>query len=79
MWAAIALAFGLAMDATAVAAARGLHRDRRELVILPILFGVFQAGMSTLGWLGGRWVGEYIAALNQLGFAPATLTVSREN
>jgi manganese efflux pump family protein len=63
MWEAVALAFGLAMDATAVAAARGLavHRSR-EVVVLPLLFGGFQAGMATLGWLAGLWVGPYIAA-----------------
>jgi manganese efflux pump family protein len=62
MWSAIALAFGLAMDATAVSAARGLGARRpRELVVLPLLFGGFQAGMSALGWLAGRWAGEYIA------------------
>ena len=62
MWSAIALAFGLAMDATAVSAARGLAGRRpRELVVLPLLFGGFQAGMSALGWLAGRWAGEYIA------------------
>jgi putative Mn2+ efflux pump MntP len=61
MWSAIALAFGLAMDATAVSAARGLAGRRpRELVVLPALFGGFQAGMSALGWLAGRWVGPYI-------------------
>ena len=61
MWSAIALAFGLAMDATAVSAARGLGGRRSELVVLPLLFGGFQAGMSALGWLAGRWAGEYIA------------------
>jgi putative Mn2+ efflux pump MntP len=61
MWSAIALAFGLAMDATAVSAARGLAgRRSRELVVLPVLFGGFQAGMSALGWLAGRWAGPYI-------------------
>ena len=61
MWSAIALAFGLAMDATAVSAARGLAGRRpRELVLLPALFGGFQAGMSALGWLAGRWAGPYI-------------------
>jgi putative Mn2+ efflux pump MntP len=60
--AALALSFGLAMDATAVCAARALGaRDRRELLILPLLFGVFQAGMAALGWLGGRAAAEYIA------------------
>jgi manganese efflux pump family protein len=63
MWAAVALAFGLAMDATAVSAARGLAaRSAREVVILPLLFGGFQAGMAALGWLAGRWAGPYIAA-----------------
>src|SRR5882724_1669762 len=63
MWSAIALAFGLAMDATAVSAARGLAGQRsRELVVLPLLFGGFQSGMAALGWLAGRWAGAYIAA-----------------
>jgi manganese efflux pump family protein len=62
MWSAIAIAFGLAMDATAVAAARGLGPHRaRELVILPVLFGSFQTGMAALGWIAGVWVGPYIA------------------
>jgi putative Mn2+ efflux pump MntP len=60
---AIGLSFGLAMDATAVSAARGLagHR-RRELVILPLVFGGFQSLMSLLGWVFGSWAGEYIRA-----------------
>ncbi|HSR98337.1 MAG TPA: manganese efflux pump MntP family protein [Kofleriaceae bacterium] len=63
MWSAIALAFGLAMDATAVSAARGLAQQRRsEVAILPLLFGGFQAGMAALGWLAGVWVGPYISA-----------------
>jgi putative Mn2+ efflux pump MntP len=63
VWAAVALAFGLAMDATAVSAARGLAAQRaREAVLLPLLFGGFQAGMAALGWLAGRWAGPYIAA-----------------
>jgi putative Mn2+ efflux pump MntP len=61
MWEAIGLAFGLAMDATAVSTARGLDSQRRELVVLPLLFGGFQAGMAALGWLAGRWAGAYIA------------------
>jgi len=62
MWQAIALSFGLAMDATAVSAARGLGRHTaRDLVLLPLLFGGFQSGMSALGWLAGAWAGHYIA------------------
>ncbi|MDB4960659.1 MAG: hypothetical protein JWP01_658 [Myxococcales bacterium] len=56
----IALAFGLAMDATAMAAVRGLQGRSRELWLLPLLFGVFQAGMSAIGWAAGAWGGRYI-------------------
>ena len=62
MWAALALAFALAMDATAIAAARGLAgHGRREYAILPLVFGGFQAGMAALGWLAGRTVGDLIS------------------
>ncbi len=59
---AVALAFGLAMDATAMATVRGLVGHPREVVILPVLFGVFQAGMAALGWALGSWGGSYIDA-----------------
>jgi len=59
---ALALAFGLAMDATAVAAARGLVRHRKEAVLIPLLFGLFQAGMAALGWGLGAWGGDYVVA-----------------
>lgn len=67
MWEAIALGTGLAMDATAVAALRGLqNRTRdgsgRDAITLPLLFGIFQAGMAALGWLIGRWGGSFVAA-----------------
>jgi len=63
VWEAIVLSFGLAMDATAVSAARGMAGHRtRELVVLASLFGGFQAGMAALGWLAGRSVGPYIEA-----------------
>ena len=61
---AVVLALGLAMDATAVAAARGLLKRRGELVALPLLFGAFQAGMAALGWLLGAWGGRYVAAVD---------------
>ncbi len=62
MLAALVLALGLAMDATAVAAARGLLGRRREAFILPLLFGAFQAGMAAIGWLLGVWGGPHFAA-----------------
>lgn len=66
MWAAIALSFGLAMDATAVSAARGLAgHHRRELAILPLVFGGFQSGMSALGWFGGDWAAAHLGRWGQ--------------
>ena len=59
----VTLSLALAMDATAVSAARGLAEGKvaaREAVILPLLFGGFQSGMSALGWLAGSWVGPSI-------------------
>jgi putative Mn2+ efflux pump MntP len=65
VWEAIALGAGLAMDATAVAALRGLQnrqRDRsgRDAITLPLLFAVFQAGMAALGWALGHFGGSYV-------------------
>lgn len=65
MWSSLALAFGLAMDATAVSAARGIVGSSRELVILPLLFGAFQAAMAAFGWITGEWGGDYFEAWNQ--------------
>jgi manganese efflux pump family protein len=62
MWSAVTLAIGLAMDATAVAAARAVVAPRRDLVVLPALFGAFQAGMAWLGWVTGDWGGAYFEA-----------------
>ena len=62
MLSALVLSFGLAMDATAVCAARALVAGAaRERVLLPLLFGVFQAAMAALGWVGGNWARAYIA------------------
>jgi len=58
----IALAIGLAMDATAVAATRGLRPRRGEAALLAVLFGGFQAGMAALGWLLGKAGSSYVAA-----------------
>jgi putative Mn2+ efflux pump MntP len=56
----VTLSIALAMDATAVAAARGLASGRvvrRDALLLPGLFGGFQTGMAAAGWLAGRWIG----------------------
>jgi putative Mn2+ efflux pump MntP len=62
----VVLAVGLAMDATAVAAARGLAAPgplrARHYVMVAVYFGGFQAAMPLLGWLLGRWIGPAIEA-----------------
>jgi putative Mn2+ efflux pump MntP len=59
------LAVGLAMDATAVAAARGLAVPRvrlRHVVLVALFFGGFQALMPFLGWLVGVRLGALVRA-----------------
>lgn len=57
------LALGLAMDATAVAAARGLAVPRvlpRHVLLVAGLFGGFQAAMPLLGYFAGRTLGAFV-------------------
>jgi putative Mn2+ efflux pump MntP len=59
------LAVGLAMDATAVAAARGLAVTRlepRHSLLVALFFGGSQALMPLLGWAFGAQLGGYVAA-----------------
>lgn len=61
----VVLAFGLSMDAMAVAAARGfaLREVRvRHVALIAGFFGGFQALMPLLGWLVGSSVGSAIGA-----------------
>jgi len=61
----LALALGLAMDATAVSAALGLATPAlraRHFAAVALLFGGFQAAMPAAGWLLGRSVGPSLAA-----------------
>ena len=56
----ILLSLGLAMDATAVSAARGVAARRvlpEEVLRVALLFGGFQALMPLLGWLVGNQLG----------------------
>ncbi|HEX2734806.1 MAG TPA: manganese efflux pump MntP family protein [Polyangiaceae bacterium] len=58
------LAVGLALDATAVAAAQGLSArriDAKGVLRLAGLFGGFQALMPFIGWLVGNQVGPFVA------------------
>jgi len=59
------LATGLAMDATAVAATRGMAVQTvraRHVLTVALFFGGFQALMPLLGWLVGAQVGPLVRA-----------------
>jgi len=59
------LAVGLAMDAAAVSATRGLMVDRvtaRHAALVAVFFGGAQALMPLLGWLAGDWLGSLVQA-----------------
>ena len=61
----IALSLGLAMDAAAVSAARGLATPvirPRHAVLVAVFFGGFQAAMPLLGWAIGSRVGRFVEA-----------------
>ena len=60
-----ALAVGLAMDATAVAASRGLALSRvtaRHALLVALYFGGSQALMPLIGWMIGASVGPLVEA-----------------
>ncbi|MEJ7601254.1 MAG: manganese efflux pump MntP family protein [Kofleriaceae bacterium] len=62
MFEASILAIGLAMDATAVATARSVAgTSRRELLVLALSFGIFQAGMAAMGWLLGASTAQWFS------------------
>lgn len=59
------LALGLAVDATAASATRGLATPRiapRHVISVVLFFGGFQALMPLIGWGVGSWVGPLIQA-----------------
>jgi putative Mn2+ efflux pump MntP len=59
---AFILAVGLAMDATAVAAARSVSGvPRRALLGLAVAFGVAQSAMSAIGWQLGASASKWIS------------------
>ena len=61
----LALSVGLAMDATAVSAARGMAVPRvrpRHVALVALFFGGFQALMPVLGWLVGSRIGPLVEA-----------------
>ncbi len=61
----LVLAVGLAMDAMAVAAARGLATPKilpRHVVMVALFFGGFQALMPLVGWAIGTGIGPMVQA-----------------
>lgn len=61
----VALALGLAMDATAAAAVRGAGLRRitaRHVVLVALFFGGFQALMPLIGWTVGAQLGPWVEA-----------------
>jgi putative Mn2+ efflux pump MntP len=59
------LSLGLAMDATAVAAAKGMALPvlhARDVARVALLFGAFQGLMPMLGWLIGYSIGPMVEA-----------------
>jgi putative Mn2+ efflux pump MntP len=61
----LALAVGLSMDATAVAATRALVAERagwREAATTAVWFGGFQAAMPLVGWWIGERIGPFVGA-----------------
>jgi manganese efflux pump family protein len=64
MFTALLLALGLSMDAVAVSICAGISRPGEPFVRalrMPVIFGLFQALMPLLGWLGGSTVVSLIA------------------
>lgn len=61
----LAISVGLAMDATAVSAARGMAVPEvrpRHAVLVALFFGGFQALMPVVGWLVGWRIGPLVEA-----------------
>jgi putative Mn2+ efflux pump MntP len=61
------IATGLAMDAFAVSlgiGTTGQARDRRAKFRLAFHFGIFQAGMTLLGWLAGSTIAGLISSVD---------------
>ncbi len=66
-WAILLIAIGLAMDCFAVSLGVGTAATApgwRPGLRLLFHFGVFQAGMTLLGWLAGKTIVNYIASVD---------------
>ncbi len=63
----IMIGVGLSMDAFAAAICKGLNMRRlsaKNMIIIGLFFGGFQAGMPLLGWALGKNFEEYIVSVD---------------
>jgi len=61
------ISIGLAMDATAIAVCKGLNMKKINCkygIILAVFFGIFQAGMTAIGWVLGKQFEQYIVIID---------------
>ena len=61
------IATSLAMDAFAVAICKGLNMqklDKKQIALIALFFGGFQAGMPLIGWFIGSRFAHYITAVD---------------
>jgi putative Mn2+ efflux pump MntP len=66
-WTTFMIAVGLAMDCFAVslgAGTAGVAKGIRPVFRLFFHFGLFQGGMTVLGWLGGTTIEPYISSVD---------------
>jgi manganese efflux pump family protein len=65
LWTSLLIAVGLSMDAFAVSlgvGTSGTANDTRSKFRLAFHFGIFQAGMTLLGWLAGSTISAWISS-----------------
>lgn len=61
------IATGLAMDAFAVSICKGLNMrklDIKQMGLIALFFGGFQAGMPLIGWFIGSQFAQYVASVD---------------
>ncbi len=63
----VIIAVGLAMDAFAVAVCKGLNMrklDFKQMSLIALFFGGFQAGMPLIGWFIGSRFARYVESID---------------
>ena len=67
MFELLIIATGLAMDAFAVSICKGLNMrklDIKQMGLIALFFGGFQAGMPLIGWFIGSQFAQYVASVD---------------